>query len=216
MADIAQALRQDSSKGLRSDLPQNKQPAPTPNNARASTDSTADTAPLLPTANGRRKAPPPITPSLIKATGLPATTLTVPVSYGLVTNKDRKRKSPLQESVLAATGDDVDGLPQADESNILSPPRAMAEGDTLKALQLSPSMKDLLKRSSSLLDDETGQSTAVEPVSVPSGSADDAPLQPPSMPVIASGPLNYMTDSARMKWNGSMAEIAKQLRSEGV
>jgi hypothetical protein len=189
----------------------------------------------------KRKAPPPITPSIIKAAGLPpslgtnARLNTSPTKNGLLAPTYGPRTSPPKNGVQRTSNDfagvndgphgiapgasferkgglgdlftPMDGLPGSsgapDHAAINSlaprnqgPPRST----TLQDLALSESMENVAKHA-------LGQSTTstASHSNTPTGMPAQVRMSP-------SGPLDYMTDSTKIKWNNGMEQIAKQLR----
>lgn len=190
-----------------------------------------------PTIN-KRKAPPPITPSIIKAAGLPPSlatkTTALPFSpsspaktlQGLRATPvklkaKRQSKVPIVPEANPHDRTELDGLgglsggnpldglssvPEVDKLTtaatelLASPSPAPTRSTTLQNLALSESMENVVKHA--------------EDMSSPGDNANEI-LQPPrSVGASPSGPLAYMTDSTKIRWNNGMAEIAMQLKQQ--
>lgn len=204
-----------------------------------------------PTVN-KRKAPPPVTPSIIKAAGLPpslaySNTRNQPLSLSSpAKNVQALRSTPVklkvkrhskspgdevhpaagQSSVEAASpAQDIDGLgtlPPGPYDSLagpvtpalssgLSPPRVdrPTRSTTLQNLALSESMENIAKHGGDLPTAERDR--------IPNEDAADTSLVAPK-PIITSpsGPLAYMTDSTKIRWDNGMAEIARQLKQQDL
>lgn len=215
---------------------------------------------------GRRKAPPPITPSIIKAAGLPEGSATPPAGATIVPRTANRRSTlgllapssenatgpiqtrtsldvpgascpqdpslpPSNSTIQRGAISDIerlldaplDGLPApssldaaSTEQSISAPKSTGLPGvpmpppipdepftsrtgtvrsTTLQNLALSPSMEDMVS-----------QAVIVEPAAQAEGHVAQAQAAEPT------GPLMYMTDSTKAKWDGKMEDIAQQLR----
>lgn len=188
-------LRPQSRQSTSQDIPRQARNAVQPGQSPVAVYASQrqDTAPTreplrrLATVTGRRKAPPPVTPSIIKAAGLPTT---------------RNERT----TVSRAQG--------------LDPPAHSAgyQSSTLKGLRISPSMADILNDPEAAMNNnerpaattaDAKSPTIAELIKAEEGADAVLPLPP-------SGPLDYMTDSTKVKVKGSLAEIASQLRMEEV
>ena len=181
-----QLTSQDNPRQARNAVQPDQSPAAVHASKTQYTAPTREPLRRLATVTGRRKAPPPVTPSIIKAAGLPTTSnerTTVSRAQGLV---PPARPSGYQSS-------------------------------TLKGLSISPSMADILTDPEAALNEEPPAATTAEAKSptiaelIKAEEGADAVL-----PLPLSGPLDYMTDSTKVKVKGSLAEIASQLRMEEV
>lgn len=267
MAEVADVLRQSSGTELPSSatmiismpsIAERKEDTstPRPSQDQQPTRQSLDLPDRKPTVN-KRKAPPPITQSIIKAAGLPPSLATsappLPLSPASPSTKNvvqalrggtpvklkvkRQSKSPVPADLLedsaAADNDEaappgqngidgLEGLPALggiDDldspvlATSLSPSNASGSqshsgpvrSTTLQNSALSESMKDVYKQAietSDLDDSEPHDLTAPprEPVD---------PMKPSP-----SGPLAYMTDSTKIRWDNGMAEIARQLKEQ--
>lgn len=209
-------------------------------------------------ANGKRKAPPPVTQSIIKAAGLPMVqsaaavpslpSATIAARQNLrqpranvevqtvrpddagdirampvrtsaaVSNTDMDRLEALSVGQVPATNSSIqrsaigdierllrpnlDGLPSssADAASLPSAPGApmpayvppvngVVRSSTYQDLAISPSMENVL--SAAVTVEGTGEQQPQEK---------------------RPGPLEYMTDTTKAKWDGQMEDIARQLR----
>ncbi|KAK9893741.1 hypothetical protein P389DRAFT_212877 [Cystobasidium minutum MCA 4210] len=202
-----------------------------------------------PTVN-KRKAPPPVTPSIIKAAGLPPSLAATnagnlplsPLSPSAnaqalrstpvkLKAKRQSRPSPTDHNetglLALVVGDNgspgkqgIDGLGLLDTPSTMdglpappptaaappSPAASPARSATLQNLALSESMENVAKHRS-------------ETIEVEVHNTDDktATLQPAqTVTASPSGPLAYMTDSTKIRWNNGMAEIARQLKQQDL
>ena len=271
MAEISAALRMTAGDLVQQDHPDahvrgqaNKENTAVPITTEPAHQPTpieqakAEGGPLsAPGAVGRRKAPPPITPSIIKAAGLPEGSATFPAGATVVPRTAKRRSTlasvpasnytqprtsldvpvaqdaslpPSSSTIQRGAISDIerlldaplDGLPAAACSEAASPeepttahtnglpgvpmpppipdePSTSRTGTvrstTLQNLALSPSMEDMVS-----------QAVIVEPA-----APDESHMAQPRAAEPA-GPLMYMTDSTKAKWDGKMEDIAQQLR----
>lgn len=191
-----------------------------------------------PTVN-KRKAPPPITPSIIKDAGLPSSLATnarqnLPLSpnsppspaQGLRDTPVRLKAKRQSKVPVVQEGNEpshvqhdqlgnstIDGLGGlnglsplegflAVHQNEVTSPNEQSAGParsaTLNNLALSESMENVVRRADDI-------------------SRQDDTLPPPKLVTAStSGPLAYMTDSTKIRWDNGMAEIAKQLKEQNL
>lgn len=260
MVEVTKALRQSDTSPL---SPSNtiiiSNPATETTDASPSTRPSQDQSHPRPSLDGphrkptvnKRKAPPPVTPSIIKAAGLPpslafSNTRNQPLSLSSPTRNaqalrstpvklkvKRQSKSPVDEvhpatgnsSAEAAQAQDINGLgslPPSTYDNLttlvtpaqpssLSPPRVdgPTRSTTLQNLALSESMENIAKHG--------GDLPTAEKDGIPLEDAADISLVTPK-PIMTSpsGPLAYMTDSTKIRWDNGMAEIARQLKQQDL
>lgn len=193
-----------------------------------------------PTVN-KRKAPPPITPSIIKAAGLPPSLATnakpqLPLSATSPTRSDQapreaqgnlnsqNKMTSVQEIYEASprqhgrqSDGNVDGLgglgatsplvglPTSSSnapSNITEEAFHPMRSLTLQNLALSESTENVVRHADDVSSKQAHDHREV--ASQPSTAVATSP----------SGPLAYMTDSTKIRWDKGMAEIAKQLKEQ--
>lgn len=207
-------------------------------------------------SNAKRKAPPPVTQSIIKAAGLPAVQSTgaiPPVPDAAVVDRARARQPQaiVEEDRTADTSREP-GLPSESEGGLTLPtttdgllpatnsfiqrtaisdierllvpgpddlPTSSADTDYL-APALGAPMPAYVPPASGAVRSTTYQNLAISPsmenvlgAAVTVGG-DEQKLEEEPAKEKRTGPLEYMTDTTKAKWDGQMEEIARQLRED--
>lgn len=216
-----------------------------PNTQRDSTDSSsADVAKKragTPVSQAKRKAPPPVTPSIIKAAGHEYTRSLSTKNQGhpnVPGSRDQSVQPRETESQAPQSGrpdslDKVLGTVAADGVSLSASAEALAptviitvtpkaqKGEEISSMSALPTYdKDQSSLEHQPPSEGYNAGSTAEKTASPTVHGDRGLNGTSHQPGAASlakttGPLEYMTASTKAKWDGEMEEIAKQLREEG-